>query len=337
MARAKMQSEQHLIDDAGVDLLKSKLPRHWILRPYRPDYGLDFALEVFKTREADDDGPAGAETLGEHIFIQLKSVAKGETKPLALYSRTNVEKSAEALTDEKVAEVETYRFSLETTELLTVERMGVAVPVLLVIADLEAQRCSFVCLNDYIDKILIPRHADYLDAASRTIHVLASNEIGSEKGLAALRWYAKRAKLMAAFQRFTYQFSELGWAEDGDWRGLAELFAQRIARYDFWTDTDMCGMIGYLGAALTRFIETGQPGLMSRALDKLPDGFDRQEVEAFLTKQEVFELWRQLALLPKLYEDLWREWFLPTGMGHRTSEPDHKDPSDAPTSPTGSS
>lgn len=157
------------------------------------------------------------ETLGEHLFVQLKSVAVPEPKPLAVLGRGNVEKGPETLDrTDKVADIETYRFQLETPELITVERMGIAVPVLLIIADLTAQRCSFVCLNDYIDKILIPRHDDYRSKDSRTVHVPVRNEIGTEPGLVALRWYAKRPKLIAAFQRFTYQYAELQWAEDGD-------------------------------------------------------------------------------------------------------------------------
>lgn len=149
-------------------------------------------------------------------------MAEPASAPLTVYGRGNVEKAPEQLDrKDKVVDVDTYRFSLETSELVTVERMGICVPVLLVIADLGNERCSFVCLNDYIDKILIPRHADYRDKASRTIHVTVRNEIGSDMGQVALRWYAKRPKLLAAFQRFTYQYSELQWAEDGDSRGLA--------------------------------------------------------------------------------------------------------------------
>lgn len=33
----KKRSEQHLIDQDGERLLRSKLPRHWVLREYRPD------------------------------------------------------------------------------------------------------------------------------------------------------------------------------------------------------------------------------------------------------------------------------------------------------------
>lgn len=279
MTDAKKQSEQHIIDREGEKLLRAKLPQHWLLRDYRPDYGLDFTIETFKTGVAADGKLKTYETLGEHVFVQLKSVAEAAPAPLTLYGRSNVEKAPEQLDrKDKVAVVDTYRFSLETSELVTVERMGIGVPVLLVIADLANERCSFVCLNDYIDKILIPRHADYRDKASRTIHVPVRNGIGSDLGQVALRWYAKRPKLLAAFQRFTYQYSELQWAEDGDWRGLANYFARRIAAYDFWDDTEMCVLIAYVAAGLRRFMGTGQPGFLNRPAET-PEAFD----EAALT------------------------------------------------------
>jgi hypothetical protein len=265
--------------------------------------------------------PASAryETLGEHFFIQLKSIAAPEVKQLAIFARGNVEKSHEESINrtDKVADIETYSFPLETSELVTVERMGIAVPTLLVIADWAAQRCSFVCLNDYIDKILIPRFEDYRVKQSRTIHIPIYNEIGTAHGLVALRWYAKRPKLIAAFQRFIYQYSELQWAEHGDWRGLAEVFARKIANYDFWNDTEMWKVIEVYAAGLQRFIKTGQPGILKKLT--IQEGFDELEMRAPFGKLEVFELWRQLSLLPKDYEDICREWFLPTALGYIAS------------------
>lgn len=322
MADAKKQSEQHIIDREGEKLLRAKLPQHWLLRDYRPDYGLDFTIETFKTGVAADGKPKTYETLGEHMFVQLKSVAEPAPAPLTLYGRGNVEKAPEQPDrKDKVADIDSYRFSLETSELVTVERMGIGVPVLLVIADLANERCSFVCLNDYIDKILIPRHADYSDKASRTIHVPVRNGIGSDLGQVALRWYAKRPKLLAAFQRFTYQYSELQWAEDGDWRGRANYFARRIAAYDFWGDTEMCGTIADVAAGLERFMATGQPGLLKRLAETPADFDEAAATAAYFEKSDVFELWRQLSLLPKTNEDLWREWFLPTALGELALAP----------------
>lgn len=321
MARSKQRSEQHLIDQQGEQLLRSKLPKHWVIREYRPDYGLDFTIEIFKSAENSSTAIAAYETLGEHFFIQLKSIAAPDVKQLAIFGRGNVEKGHENLNRaDKVADIETYRFQLETSELVTVERMGIAVPVLLVIADLATQRCCFVCLNDYIDKILIPRHKDYRVKQSRTIHIPIYNEIGTDHGLVALRWYAKRPKLIAAFQRFTYQYSELQWVEHEDWRGLAEVFARKIANYDFWNDIEMCKLIEYNAAGLQSFIKTGQPGFFKEPT--IQEGFDELEMRDHFRKLDVFELWRQLSLLPKTYEDVWREWFLPTSLGYLTSVPE---------------
>lgn len=324
MSVGKKRSEQHLIDQEGISLLRSKLPRHWLLREYRPDYGLDFTIETFRESSGGEAGVARAtyETLGEHVFVQLKSVSEADINTLAIYGRGNVEKAPEQLNrSDRVAEIETYNFQLEMSELVTVERMGIGVPVLLVIADIARQRCSFVCLNDYIDKILIPQHADYRTTGSRTIHVPLWTEVGSAAGTAGLRWYAKRAKLLAAFQRFTYQYSELQWRDNGDWRSLARYFGERIVRYDFWDDTDMCRIISYYGARLRQFLDTGQPGCI-KSIDEVPEGFDSDEFAAHMKQLDVFELWRGLSLLPKTYEDVWREWFLPTAVGHAASAPE---------------
>lgn len=292
------------------------MPTSWVLREYRPDYGLDYAVEVF-----EDASSAYPQTLGEHFFIQLKSTDAPKKVSLGLRRRGNVEKDREVLKAEPSMSIDTYSLGLETPELVTVERMGVGLPVLLVIADLKSEKCVFVCLNDYIDKILVPRFADYRDAEQRTIHLPCSNDLSSPFGRIALRWYAKRSKLFSAFQRFTYQSSELEWAEDGNWRSLAEHFAQKIARYDFWDDVEMCPIIGHYRDGLRRFIETGQPGLIERSIPLVDVKTFEGEMDDRMRKVDVFLLWRGLSILPKNYEDVWREWFLPTELGHAMSAP----------------
>jgi len=322
MSDAKKRSEQHLIDADGERLLGSRLPRHWVLRPYRPDYGLDFTVEVFRNPSDSTKAHATYETLGEHFFIQLKTAQLTNSKPLQLYGRGNVEKSPEVLNEnDLVGQMETIRTSLDTSELVTIERMGVAVPVLLVVADLTAERCYFCCLNDYIDKILIPRHDDYTAKETRTIHVPIVNEIGDPViGLTALRWYAKRAKLYAAFQRFTYQEAELNYAREGsEFLPMARYFASRIVNYDFWDDTEMWPLISYYGSKVRHFLQTGKPGLM-RSDPPSATSFDTNLSEE-LRLFEILELWRILAVLPRNYEDVCREWFLPTALGYAASYP----------------
>lgn len=314
MTRAKKKVFAHQIGGEGEALLRSKLPGSWELRAYHPDYGLDFALELFGDFPPGAGRASGVETLGEHIFIQLKTVARGAPKPLTVYGRPNVEKGSEALRKtDRIGEIDTYRFPLDVPELVTVDRMGIAIPVLLVIADLEHQRCSFVCLNDYIDKIILPKFGRLDGVRSRTIHVPVRNEIGTEDGKTDLHWYGKRAKLIAAFQRFGFQYGELQRIRDDEegFRQLARYFADRIAGYDFWTTTPMWALIGCLHEALGRFRATGQPGITRTSL---PEGFP-PEFEAQMRGDEILDLWRFLAQLPKLYEDIWREFLLPTGVG----------------------
>lgn len=222
-----------------------------------------------------------------------------------------------------MGQMETIRVAIDTSELKTVERMGVAVPVLLVVADLTAERCYFCCLNDYIDKILIPRYDDYTSKNTRTIHVPIANEIGEPVGLSALRWYAKRAKLYAAFQRFTYQAAELNYAwESSAFLPMARYFASRIVNYDFWDDTEMWPLIAYYGSKIRHFLETGQAALIRPDTSSSVSTMDDFSEEDFRLA-EILELWRILAALPRNYEDVCREWFLPTALGYAASYPTH--------------
>lgn len=315
MPKVKQRSEQHIIDERGQSLLKSLLPIHWILREYRPDYGLDYALEIFSQ---PSDGRY--ETLGEHIFVQLKSVSSVKVLPLKLHWRVNVEKQPEELRKNEVeGYLETIRFSLETSELMTVERMGVGVPVLLVIADISTSKCYFVCLNDYIDKILIPKHADYTTKGSRTIHIPSMNRIGSSFGEVALRWYGKRPKLYAAFQRFIFQEAELQYARDTTkFMQMAHYFASRIENYDFWDDMEMWDMIGYYGSALKEFISNGRPNLMKIDIKTLEeDRDDLDDLEKYFFNNDILALWQGLALLSRNYEDIYRECYIPTALGYK--------------------
>jgi len=248
---------------------------------------------------------------------------------LKLFGRVNVEKARELLNkDDPVGEMDTVRIAIESSELKTVERMGTAISVLLVIADLAAQKCYFVCLNDYIDKILIPRHDDYTAADHRTIHVPVANDIGGAVvGLTALRWYAKRPKLYSAFQRFVYQYSELGYARhSADFFTLARYFASRISIYDFWNDLEMWPLVGYYGSLVKRFSESGRVNLLeydNATVLQMARGdiADVGRVREELQLNEVLELWKLLTALAKTYEDVCREWFLPTALGLTTSYP----------------
>jgi len=328
--RAKQRNEQHLLDEEGQKLFRTALPKEWVLREYRPDYGLDFSVELFKSTQELVVG-RNFETLGEHIFVQLKSTRVLRRSKLKLYGRKNVEKQAELIDkSDYIGEMQVVQFSLETSELVTIQRMGAALPVLLVVADVLSGDCYFICLNDYIDKVLIPRHADYASASKRVVHIPLANKVADPTvGHTAFRWYGKRAKLYAAFQKFIFQSAELGYArQTPEFVRFAKHFALTIARFDFWHETEMWEIIGYYGRRLDLFLKTGSPQMMvrneeaiSRIRQEMASDRDRDLFENELNLDEIYQLWRGLAVLPRNYEDICREWFLPTPLSFLSAYP----------------
>jgi len=61
MAHPKRRPFQHMMEEGSDAVLRGLLPPAWVLRPYKPDYGLDFALELFDFVDADQKI---AQTLG---------------------------------------------------------------------------------------------------------------------------------------------------------------------------------------------------------------------------------------------------------------------------------
>ena len=209
--------------------------------------------------------------------------------------------------------------------------MGYGVPVLLVVADLENTQCYFVCLNDYIDKILVPQHGNYTSIKTRTIYVPVTNNLSSEHGIRALRWYGKRAKLLAAFHTFAYQSHELQYLADFDQNDelirMSRHFAERNMRYDFWGEMEVCDVITMLGKQLRQYDTTGhlnvaQTDPKGHEANNLTE--EEQLLAAYMSSNAITDLWGLLANLPRIYEELWREWFLPTYLGELLSAPDSR-------------
>ena len=82
----------------------------------------------------------------------------------------------------------------------------------------------------------------------------------------------------------------------------------------------MCPIIGHYRNSLRRFTETEQLGLLKRSIPLVDVKTFEGELVDHLRKVDVFLLWNGLSALPKNYEDVWREWFLPTDLGQAMSE-----------------
>jgi hypothetical protein len=338
VAKVKARTEAHLIDEAGQQLLRSALPKEWVIHEYRPDYGVDYSVELFSPTSLQPAGGRVAfETLGEHVFVQLKSTRCAKTQTKRVPSRLNVElTTSEVLDTRNVVDLPVVKCQIEASELATVQRMGSALPVILVVADLASNCCYFVCLNDYIDKVLIPKYKDEAVSKSRTIEIPTTNRLGDHVvGHTAIRWYGKRAKLYAAFQKIVFQQGEISHIPSSSEQFLSVVkhFGRLLLHYDIWDSTEMWAIVGDYGQALKRLLRTGQtvtPGLnfhqlvaariradAARAGESVDDG----ELADYIRELELRDLWQRLAVLPRNYEDICREWFLPTSLGLSSSYP----------------
>lgn len=332
MIRSKRKPESHIIGEEAVRIIKNLLPAHWTAREFHPDYGIDLAVELFEKSWNDKPGHPVYDTLGEHIFLQVKGCDGMKPKKLKIVDRINVELADPKIAAQKAPDgnvLTVFPFQMETSELVTVQRMGAAVPVLLTLVDVSTQRVFFVCLNDYIDKIITPFDERYAEQETKVIHVPAVNQIvATDDGFLPFRFYGKRAKLMAAFLKFQYQQHQLENTDNDELSQQAEYFARVLLRYDFWNSCDMWRLIAHLHESLVSFCETGSPRLLSehpplpfRADDeeqKWTDAwsgnreYSRRQIQHF---QEIRQLWDQLANVGRVYEEICREWFLPTPLG----------------------
>lgn len=307
MAHPKRRAFQHIMEDSSRALFREKIPAAWVIRQYAPDYGIDLAVELFGPLDTTD---GSADTLGEHLFVQLKSVAKTEIKTERVYSRGNVAKGTLREDKSDYLDIDVLKLEIDTNELFTIETMGHGVPVLLVLTTLDTRRMFFVCLNDLIDKVIIPEDPNYGAKQSKVINVPVRNEFnGGPVGLTAFQFYAKRQKLYAAFNLFEYQRNELEYAMQGDHRFLHSMllhFDRLLLRLDIWDDANKWGweLVSWYAGQLGnwRTAMAGE-GLTDRVI------------------ADAHRIWTGLVALGHTYEEICREWFLPTNLAQYTSYP----------------
>jgi hypothetical protein len=322
----KRQHVNHITGKQGVDLVKQRLPTHWVVRELNPDYGLDIHIEVF---DLLPDGSGSADTLGEHFYAQVKGVhgTKRLTKPVR--HRGNVAKADPDPTVGELVDIEVIAFSLEVNELLTVEAMGAAVPALLCVADLDSGTVHYVCLNDYIAKVLLPADPDYTDGETVTIHLPGWNVLDpSDISFAYLWLLARRGKYYAAFNQFVYQHVEMGQA-------VGRLVAQLVDPDNGTSQLapDIVAMLGvFLRANLRLDVwETSGPGHWSPLTD-IREGYEvlLEQLDYFTIPRATAEVDRfrmslegvmfRAANLGRMYEELVREWRLPTALATLTDD-----------------
>jgi hypothetical protein len=295
-----------MMEEESGRLLRERLPKQWAIHGYAPDYGIDGAVEIF---EFTDDTHEYAETLGESFLFQLKSERKSDVAKVTVPHRGNVEKAPYAPSEDSIdIEVIRYQFD-DTDELLTVEAMSSGAVVVLFLACLDRQRVFFLNLTDHIDKILTPESPDWRNQGSKVIYVPTLNEVGPDSPTThqLLRFYALRPKLMALFTKIHFQWAELGHGLnelDGPaWHAMALHFIDLLLRFDVWS---------YDGWVLLGHYQNELQKIQRLLTDRGPS------IEA---QAACMDFWFRMDALARTFEDIAREWGLPTALGYMASYP----------------
>lgn len=332
----KKRPDAHVIDTAGSQLFRQSLPDEWVIREYRPDYGVDFAVEVFDSRDGQLVG------LGDHFLVQLKSHRNTDRIDRKVNARYNVEKMPLSYDQDKSREITVIPESLDVGELQLARSMGPATPLMLAVADTGRSEVHWVCLNDYVDKVLLPEVGSVLEQSTYTIYLPMFNRVQrDDRALAPLRLLARRAKLYGAFNRFRYQRHEIAYAleryelsvEQGDpdpgLLDLASHFLGLVLSYDFWRSThtwpaiEMTYQHACQTAEMLRKVKGGA-SVESVFEERLrgvgsSDHF-RSFVADALVAADVRATFDQLANLGNMFEEICREWWLPTYLGALADE-----------------
>ena len=318
--KGKKRPKQHIIGEKGVDILKELLPKEWAVREYVPDYGIDLDVELF-----DNMGNDVYRTKGEHVLFQVKGIEKLNKKTIKLYSQINEEKEYK---EDKVDyfTMDVIPYSVDTDLLVTIERMGSAVPVLLCVVDTKNKAAYCVCLNDYIEKIIVPQEPDFYNKKAVTINVPIENCVNTDVGRHIIEWYGKRAKLYAFFNKVNYQLRELDYSLNTEYEKLAEHFLQILCRLDVWSAADYFPALKNVKENIDYYLEHHNTKIGDKILNSIIErGEDVNsriyegtycvgEVslkEANLT-QSLHILWEQLCNIADIFEENAKEAYLPS-------------------------
>lgn len=322
MSKKKRRVYQHIMEDESYRIIKENVPKEWVIREFnRPDYGIDIVIELF-----DKLDEQVSETLGEFIYVQVKSVKNIAITKEAIFNVGNVAKGIWKEDRSEYIELDVVKYAFDTDSIYTIQSLGASVPVLLFVVDISTENAYFICVNDYIDKIILPKNPNYATQSSLTFTIPALNRLQNANiSNTALRFYGKRAKFLSAFSKFAYQKNEIdytfGYKFYPVWTYRDELekertyskdeittmllyFLSQIEDLDIWTHT------GWF------VLPQAKKDLLKLKLVLKNDVGDWNDV-----RNMVIVFWHQLTNLGTMYEDMCREWFLPKMISLMTSYP----------------
>lgn len=315
----KKRSSSQIIEDKAIKVIDNILPEEWVIRTQTPDYGIDLQIELFDYPTPES---TTCETLGEFIYVQVKGTTNIKTSTVKIYPVQNVTKNEWKEEKHEYVEIQVVKYSLETSLLELVNKVGASVCVLLFLVDVNSKRLFFVCLNDLLDKYILPKYPNYKDQKTITIQIPIENEIdGTYESQVPLRHYFKRSKLYAAFSKIHYQFREINrvleeqritiYHQDSislnknnfkqeEFISISLLFLKQLLNLDIWSIGKHIHALSLVEKDVKLYINL----LISGKLNSY---------DAIMKEHGI--VWFRLQNLNNIYEEICREWFLPKFIG----------------------
>ncbi|WP_417794814.1 DUF4365 domain-containing protein [Terasakiella pusilla] len=320
---AKSRVDNHLKEDASEDLVARLLPQEWVIRKLHPDYGVDVSIEVFERQGQK------IPTMGEFLFVQLKATDSLKRGVEPIRPRVNVEKALDLQDQDAQHELDVVRYVVDSDTIDNARLMGPSTPLMLFVCDLTDSEIYYVCLTDYYDKIIEPRGNDLSTQATFTVLIPAGNKLSDPRSVQVMRFYATRAKLYGMFNLAQFQYREArsilkDLANHEHVKKLPcnfdtiDRFARRLRAMPVWERDIPWALMQSYRARLDLIInkvDDGTLDLILRGIDEFLKGDDK----ALTPLLEFYHLcsvsWEQFSAIGQTFEDIVREWFLPTMMG----------------------
>lgn len=318
--RGKKRPNAHIIGEQAVRILKELFPREWAVREYTSDYGIDLDVELF-----NDMGNGRWVTRGEHVLFQVKGTEKIIKSNKKIYSRMNVEKEYK-IDESEFFVMDVVQYTIDTDLLSVIEKMGTAVPVLLAVVDVENREAYIVCLNDYIEKVLVPENVAYHNQDKVTINIPVDNRVSTDFGRSLIEWYGKRAKLYAFFNKVNYQLKELNYTSNLGYIELTDHFLRILCRLDVWSAGDYFFVLNDVKADIDYYLEnhyTRMGDEMLQGMIEREEDVDSEIYEGTFCVGEVsfrevtlaqtlHVLWDRLCNVACIFEEDAKELYLPS-------------------------
>jgi hypothetical protein len=320
---AKRRVDNHLKEDASEDLVSNLLPEEWVIRKLHPDYGVDVTIEVFERQGQQ------IPTMGEFLFVQLKATTSLKRGIEPIRPRGNVEKGPDLQDREAEHELDVIRYVIDSDTIDNARLMGPSTPLMLFVCDLIEGEVYYVCLTDYYDKIIEPRGLDLSKQDTFTVLIPAGNKLTDPRSVQVMRFYATRAKLYGMFNLAQFQYREARWILQelashehveklSDNFAMIDRFARRLRAMPVWErDIPWQLMRDYKDRLdlIIKNIDADTLGLIMRGIDAFMKGDDKALTPLMQFHHLCSMSWEQFSAIGQTFEDIVREWFLPTWMG----------------------